>query len=204
MLLLVMALGSSGWAVGAEEVIYSQDFSSGVPTQWDTSSASDVDRWISNGEYHLFVREAYCTAFGILLGQTFADGRFGVDITQHSGSPHVSYGLAFRFRDPLSYYRFAISGDGYFELTRCSGGQSCYVIYRKRCYLLNLGSGATNRLELEADGSRLRCYANSALLAEITDHCLLVAGSLGVFVETLFRGDVHVSFDNVTVSHPAD
>ena len=191
-------------AVGSVVVLYAQDFSSGLPTQWDTSSTEQVERWISNGEYHLLVHRPYFTAFGILLGRTFDNGCFAVDITQREGSPHVSYGLAFRFRAPNSYYRFAISGDGYFELTRCSEGQSCYVIYRKRCHVLRLGCGMTNRLELEADGCHLRCLVNGALLAEITDSCPSSSGSIGIFVETLFHGGVHVAFDNIGVTQLAE
>ena len=99
----------------------------------------------------------------------------------------------------LNTYRFAISGDGYFELTRCQAGRCGYVIYRKRCYSLQLGCGATNRLELVADGCRFTCYVNGARLAEISDRCLS-SGSLGVFVETLFSGGIHVGFDNVMVT----
>jgi hypothetical protein len=65
--------------------------------------------------------------------------------------------------------------------------------------VLQLGCGTTNRLELVADGCQFTCYVNGAKLAQISDQCL-TRGSLGVFVETLFTGGVHVTFDNVIVT----
>lgn len=186
-------------AIEAERVLYEQDFSSQLPTRWDTTLSRDADRWVGDGEYHLLVRSPWHQAVGLLLDHRFAGGCIAVDVTQRAGTPHCSYGLAFGFADPGNYYRFTITGDGYMEITRCSGGRWGYLVYRKRCYLLRLGCGATNRLEVGVSGCVLTFKINGAMMAEISDRCA-VTGSIGVFVETLFSGEVHVAFDNVRVT----
>jgi hypothetical protein len=61
------------------------------------------------------------------------------------------------------------------------------------------GLDERNTLSVDADGGNLIFRVNTIEVGRVTDN-VLQAGDIGLFVETLGQGGVHVEFDNFTVA----
>ena len=80
------------------------------------------------------------------------------------------YGLVFRAPDANAGYFFGVTCDGRYNLTsRDFEDGTDVVLISLTQGAINTGSGATNRLGVEADGNQIKLYANDTLLQEVTD-----------------------------------
>lgn len=58
----------------------------------------------------------------VLKARRFRDFDLRVTARQVSGPNDNTYGVLFQFRDPLNYFHFQISGDGYYRFTKAENG----------------------------------------------------------------------------------
>jgi hypothetical protein len=126
-----------------------------------------------------------------------------VDAQLLSGPEESSYGVIFRQDEDGRFYRFQITGTGFYVLERRDGDGSWNrltddwpesdAIYR--------GLNIVNRLRVEAVGSRLAVYANGERLYETSDD-VYSEGTIALDAGTFGRGGVQAAFDNVTIRQP--
>jgi tetratricopeptide (TPR) repeat protein len=180
------------------------------PLAWQDDFSTPEGGWIEdsdlqsvkkyeNGQYHILVnaRELFIWS---TAGQDFADFMVEVEATQVSGPNDNGYGLLFRLQDEQHFYRFDISGDGFYLLSRRLENQWVTLIDWTASPFIHKGQ-ATNRLKVICQGSQISLYVNNRHLTDFSD-VSYSHGDIGLFAGTLSQGGVHISFDNLKVWAP--
>ncbi len=183
---------------GGQSLPWSEDFSS--PGTWLTESDATAEVGVQDGvlRVHVIVPNQLAWASA---GVDFSDLRLTVEATQVGGPDDNEYGVLVRMRDPSNFYRFSISGDGYFQVTRfVDGVEEPVGSGWTRSDAIHQGE-ATNLIEVVADGSRLILRVNGQELTRVED-THFSHGDIGLFAGTFYEGGVEVHFDNLHVTSP--
>lgn len=183
----------------SEFILAYQDDFSNHGSGWDDAFDRYTVKQYGNNKYYIEVMTSNLVAWG-LANRDVADFRLEVEATQESGPNNNGYGVLFRFQDRENYYRFDVSGEGYFLLSKFFRGEWTTLIPWTPSPVLNVGQ-ATNRLMVEALGARIRIFANGVELGWVTDGSLS-HGNFGVFANTFSEPNLVVSFDNIKLWVP--
>jgi Tol biopolymer transport system component len=186
---------------GTEEefiLVYDDDFSN-PSSGWDDAFDRYTTKQYGNNKYYVDITTSNLVAWG-LANRKVGDFRLQVDAAQEEGPNNNGYGVLFRFQDRDNFYRFDISGDGFFLLSRFYDGEWVTLVPWTASSAVNVGQ-ATNRLAVEAVGSQIRVYANDALLAEVEDDTL-DEGNFGFFASTFSEPNLTISFDDIKLWTP--
>jgi tetratricopeptide (TPR) repeat protein/Tol biopolymer transport system component len=177
---------------------WQDDFSTPEGGWGETSDLQSVKKY-ENGQYYIRVnaRELFIWS---TTGRDFADFMVEVEATQVSGPNDNGYGLLFRFQDDQRFYRFDISGDGFYLLSKRLEDQWVTLVDWTASPVINKGQ-ATNRLKVICQGSQISLYVNGRHLTDFSD-VSYNHGDIGLFAGTLSQGGVHISFDNLKVWAP--
>jgi hypothetical protein len=100
--------------------------------------------------------------------------------------------VMFRFRDLENYYYFILKPNGY-ELGKKQGSDEQIFLVTGASPQLTLGK--RNRIQIQAQGARIRVFVDGARIVDFTDPNPLRSGSVGLYEE-----DARVRFDSVTVT----
>ena len=132
---------------------------------------------------------------------SFSDLRVSVAAERISGDQGY-YGLLCRIQDAENYYYFIVRPDGYFTIGRYQAASFSPLTPGGWTYHPSIQNGAaTNRLEAECVGDRLRLSANGALLGEVRDSAF-ASGKPGLVVAALDSLGFQATFDNFII-YPA-
>jgi hypothetical protein len=106
----------------------------------------------------------------ICLAPTVPLGDMAVSVTvqQVSGAETHAYGIAFRHNEPKSYYFFGIDSHGRFTLTIVVNDVSHTVMPFAASPAIHTGIGATNELEVIAQGRIITLLVNRAAVGQAT------------------------------------
>jgi len=178
---------------------YEDDFSN-PSSGWDDAFDRYTTKQYGNNKYYVEITTSNLVAWG-LANRKVADFRIQVHAAQEEGPNNNGYGILFRFQDRDNFYRFDISGDGFFLLSKFYNGEWVTLVPWTASSAVNVGQ-ATNLLTVEAVGSQISVYANDTLLAEVEDDAL-TEGSFGFFASTFSEPNLTVSFDDILVWTPA-
>jgi pSer/pThr/pTyr-binding forkhead associated (FHA) protein len=184
----------------AEEfiLVYEDDFSN-PSSGWDDAFDRYTTKQYGNNKYYIEVTTSNLVAWG-LANRDVADFRLEVDAAQEAGPNNNGYGVLFRFKDRDNFYRFDISGDGFFLLSKFHDGEWVTLVPWTASSAINVGQ-VQNRLAVEAIGPQIRVYANDALLAEVEDEAL-TDGNFGFFASTFSDPNLTISFDDIKLWTP--
>jgi TolB protein len=186
---------------GSEEefiLVYDDDFSD-PSSGWDDAFDRYTTKQYGNNKYYVEITTSNLVAWG-LANRKVADFRIQVDAAPEEGPNNNGYGILFRFQDRDNFYRFDISGDGFFLLSKFHNGEWVTLVPWTATSAVNVGHD-TNRLAVEAVGSQIRVYANDDLLAEVEDDTL-DEGNFGFFASTFSEPNLTVSFDDIILWMP--
>jgi tetratricopeptide (TPR) repeat protein len=177
---------------------WQDDFSTPAGGWVETSDLQSVRKY-ENGQYHISVnaRELFIWS---TAGQDLTDFMVEVDATQISGPNDNGYGLLFHFQDDRHFYRFDISGDGFYLLSKRLEDQWVTLVDWTPSPFIHKGQ-ATNRLKVICQGFQISLYVNDRHLTDFSD-VAYSHGDIGLFAGTLSQGGVHISFDNLKVWAP--
>lgn len=170
---------------------------------WGTGSDLNVEGRVTGGAYNFLVKRDI-GVFWATAGQKRGDGIYEVEATQVDGPLDNGYGMVLRFdADTESFILFEVSGDGFFQVLRCSDGCSeDYVPLVStgwvRSEAVKEGLNRTNVLRVRAEGGNMIFFVNGERVGQASDPTLR-SGDFGLVVETLGQGDVLVEFDNFKV-----
>jgi pSer/pThr/pTyr-binding forkhead associated (FHA) protein len=176
-------------------LIYSDDFNDSE-TGWGEVFAPDTVRQYGGSRYHIIAKENDVFTWS-KLGREFTDFVLEVDATQDQGPSNNSYGLLFRIEDDEHFYRFGISGDGFYFLDKAVGSEWVSVIDWTESPYINRGQ-ASNRLKVTCAGSQITLHVNDQHLATATDDSY-DHGDIGLFAVSFAEPNVHITFDNLKV-----
>jgi tetratricopeptide (TPR) repeat protein/Tol biopolymer transport system component len=177
---------------------WQDDFSTPEGGWGEASDLQSVKKY-ENGRYHISVNASELFIWST-AGQDLADFMAEIEATQISGPNDNGYGLLFRFQDEQHFYRFDISGDGFYLLSKRSGNQWVTLVDWTESPFIHKGQ-ATNRLKVICQGSQISLYVNDHHLTDFSD-VSYSHGDIGLFAGTLSQGGTHISFDNLKVWAP--
>ncbi len=184
---------------GGSELPWSEDFSS--PGAWKTESDSAAEVAIQDEVMRIYVAIPNQLAWATTMEKDLRDFHLTVEASQVGGPDNNEYGVMVRYQDPQNFYRFSISGDGYFLVTKSVDGE-----------LETLGSNwtisdaihqgqATNVLDVICEGDTLTFEVNGQQLAQVTDD-EFAHGGVGLYAGTFYEGGVEIHFDNLRAEAP--
>ena len=176
-------------------LIYSDDFNDSE-TGWGEVFEPDTVRQYGGSRYHIIAKGNDVFTWS-KLGRDFADFVLEMDAAQDQGPSNNSYGLLFRIEDEKHFYRFGISGDGFYFLDKSVASEWVPVIDWTESPYINRGQ-ASNRLKVTCAGSRITLHVNDQHLTTITDDSY-DHGDIGLFAASFAEPNVHITFDNLKV-----
>jgi hypothetical protein len=176
-------------------LIYSDDFNDSG-TGWGEVFEPDTVRQYGGSRYHIIAKENDIFTWS-KSGLDFTDFVLEVDATQDEGPSNNGYGVLFRSEDDEHFYRFGISGDGFYFLDRFVGGDWVPVIDWTESPYINRGQ-ASNRLKVTCAGPQITLHVNDQHLATVTDDSY-DHGDIGLFALSFAEPNVHITFDNLKV-----
>ncbi len=166
---------------------------------WTLTQSSQAEIAIGGGQLSIAVNQPDSLAWSVAAGKTFDDFTLDVDATPLSGPDDNDYGVIVRHLDDEDFYRFEISGDGYYNVQKRQKGKwEKLVADWTESSAIRKGK-ATNHLRVVCAGNTATFYVNQVKLIQVTDDSFK-RGQVGVFAGTLAEPGVRVAFDNLQMS----
>lgn len=166
---------------------------------WDDAFGKYYTKQYGNNQYHIEITTNNLVVWG-LANRNAADFEVEVEATHQTVDVGVTYGLIFRYVDHDNYYRFDVSDDGFFLLSKFQEGVWETLIDWTGSSAINTGQVA-NVLKIIARGPEILLYANGQELTSITDNSF-AQGNFGFFASTFETSHIWVSFDNLKLWAP--
>lgn len=208
LLIVLLALAGCNRAIGGGEsssnVLFEDDFGADTGNwflETDTQAQASIT---SAGQLELDILAPNLIAWAELKEQSFSDFVLEVDATQVSGPDNNSYGVIIRMKDASAYYRFDISGDGYYAFVRRDKQEGGSWTWITEDWLASnaIAQGAgTNQIKIVAQGSHFMFYVNDQLVAEADDSTYR-SGTIGLNAGSFHESGVKIAFDNLRITRP--
>ncbi len=196
--LLLAACGGGGEGQGGGGLPWTDDFS--TPGSWLAESDATAQVEVQDGVMRIYVAVPDQLAWTV-AGRDLGDFHLAVEATQVAGPDDNEYGLLVRVQDHSNFYRFSISGDGYFLVSKfVAGQQELLGLNWTPSEAIRQGQ-ATNLLEVICQGSTLTFIVNGQQLARVED-TQFPHGDIGLYAGSFYEGGVEVHFDNLKVTEP--
>ena len=177
---------------------YADDFST-TNSGWKTASDEAITIGVQDGALHFTTDDLDTIAWSTPKDKRFGDFVLDVDATQVDGPNDNTYGVIFRYQDDRNFYRFDISGDGYFAVFKRKDGAWIKVQDYVESAAVKQGNAA-NHLQVVARGNQFTFNVNGETVQTFSDGDFS-SGNIGLTAGTLFENaGVHIAFDNLTVS----
>jgi len=177
---------------------WSDDFSS--LGSWQAESDATAQVAVENGVLTIYVAVPNQLAWAA-AGRDLDDFRLAVEATQVAGPDDNEYGVLVRMRDPDNFYRFSISGDGYFLVSKFADGQQVLLGENWTPSEAVYQGQATNVLEVVCQGDTFTFIVNGQQLAQVRD-AEFSHGDIGLYAGSFYQGGVEVHFDNLRLAEP--
>ena len=181
-------------------MVYEDDFSDSFGG-WDDAFDAYTTKQYGNNRYQIEVTASNLVAWG-LANRDVADFEIEVEARLEDGADENSYGVLFRFQDRENFYRFDISGDGFFLLSKFVNGEWITLVDWTESQFINAGLDTNNILKVSAFGPNVTVWANGQQLTSVIDDSL-EHGNFGFFAGTFNEPNVWVSYDNLKLWVPA-
>jgi hypothetical protein len=185
-------------------VLYSDDFSD-TGSGWQEGSFGDSEHRYEEGEYVTLVKRANLATWSSWPKERFTDFTLEVDVRLVERVKAANMGLVFRLQGEDNFYLFLINSYGQYTVGKNVNGEWRDIAGMKWTlspYIKTMG--ATNRLKVVCQGTRIALYANGYHLATVDDDSF-AEGKVGLIVATDEYSDpVKVAFDNLVVSVAED
>lgn len=196
-LLVVMALAACGGGDGGDvPASFGDNFD--AAGDWRTISDADVEIGYADGGLSIHVKVLDRAAWTV-AGRKFKDGVVSVNAKPIGGPDDNAYGLVVRHVDDRNFYRFEISGDGYFAVQVPQGAFGWeFLVDWAESPAIHKGQ-ATNHLQVECRGSTMIFYANDVELTRVEDD-RYGEGDVGLIAGTFYvEAGTHILFDDFKI-----
>ena len=175
---------------------YSDDFSN-CQIRY-TTIGNDPNIYCRDGKLNLVVPNSETNKFVIdPTNITLKNFILEVEATQAAGPDDNDYGVILRRVDDNNFYRFKISGTGYYGFDEMKDGQWFNLAPLKKSTAIHTGN-ATNLIKAECNGYEFTFYVNGVKL-ENFNNVLFKSGKAGLIAGTRSIGGVHITFDNLKI-----
>ena len=191
--LLVGCEGAGG------QLPWSDDFSDPA-SGWQVESDASAKVEYYDGAMRILVQSPNRLAWAS-AGREFSDFHLTVEATQVAGPDDNEYGVLARMQDAKHFYRFSISGDGYYQVSKYDG-EAWEPLNGDWASSEAIQQGAaTNRLEVVCRGAALTFLVNGVELIQVEDADYR-QGDVGLYAGSFFETGVEVHFDDLRVEKP--
>ncbi len=177
-------------------LIYEDDFSDSFGG-WDDAFDAFTTKQYGNNRYQIEVSTSNLIAWG-LANRDVADFELEVEARREDGALENSYGLLFRVQDRENFYRFDISSDGFYLVSKFVDGQWETLVDWTASPIINEES---NLLKVSAFGPEITVSVNDQMLTSVTDDSL-DHGNFGFFASAFNEPYIWVSYDNLKLWAP--
>lgn len=174
-----------------------------APGDWRTISDPEVEIAYADSGLSIEVKVLDRTAWTV-ASRSFKDMVVSVDATPIGGPDDNAYGLVVRHVDDRNFYRFEISGDGYFAVQAPQGTLGWeFLVDWTESPAIRKGR-ETNHLKVECRGSTMVFYVNDVELTRVVDNRYR-EGDVGLIAGTFYtEAGTHILFDNFGVEVMSD
>lgn len=184
-------------ACGSGNLPWHDDFSA---PGWQAESDATAQVGIVDGVMRVYIavpnQLAWATA-----GQDWRDFHLTVEATQVAGPDDNEYGVLARIQDNNNFYRFSISGDGYYLVSKFVDGRPTPLGANWTPSAAIRQGQATNIIEVICQGRTLTLRVNGEDLARVEDS-QFSHGDIGLYAGSFYESGVEVHFDNLTLVEP--
>jgi len=175
---------------------WTEDFTDGS-SDWLAESDASAEVEIRDGLVSILIKAPNRLAW-ISRADDLAGFQMAVEATEVAGPDDNEYGVLVRMQDASHFYRFSISGDGYYLISKYEDGAWSQLTGDwAPSKAIHVGR-VTNLIQVDCQGSVLRFSVNGELLAEVQDDSYPLGG-IGLYAGSFFEPGVEVHFDNVVV-----
>jgi uncharacterized protein (DUF2141 family) len=181
----------------SQRILYSDDFSDSN-SGWATESSNPDTGSVGykNGKYYITVLNENIDKSSWLV-RSFSDFELEVEAAEEGGPDDNDYGVILRLQDKDNYYRFRITGDGYYDFSKQEDEKWSDIIPWTQSNAINIGR-ATNLIRAECNGDKFTFYVNGIKLGDCTDNSY-ASGCIGLVAGTFEDSGVQIGFDNLKV-----
>lgn len=196
--LLAALLAACG---GKSDALPWRDDFSDPTSGWQLETDETAEVGYFEGTLRIVVKAPNRSAWA-WAGRRLYDFHLTVEATQVAGPDDNEYGVQVRMQDHQHFYRFAISGDGYYQVSKYDGA-AWEVLSAEWPTSDAIRQGmATNVLEVVCIGPRLTFIVNGETLVEVRDSAYRW-GDIGLYAGKFYTpGDVEIRFDDLVVEEP--
>ncbi len=192
---LLVACGGSG----GQQLPWSDNFSN-PESGWQAESDASAEVVYHEGVVRVLIKAPNRLAWAS-AGREFSDFHLAVEVAQVAGPDDNEYGVLVRMKDTDHFYRFSISGDGYYMVSKYDGEKWEPLSGDwTPSDAIHLGA-ATNLLEVVCQGATMTFLANGVQLAQVEDADYR-RGDVGLYAGSFFEAGVEVHFDNLRIEEP--
>jgi hypothetical protein len=186
-------------ACGGEQLPWADDFSDPA-SGWQAESDASAEVGYHEGVMRVLVRSPSRLAWAS-AGRQLSDFHLAVEATQVAGPDDNEYGALVRMQDADHFYRFSVSGDGYYLVSKYNGEEWVALSGDwTPSDAIHVGA-ATNLLEVVCRGATMTFLVNGVQLIQVEDRSY-PRGDIGLYAGSFFEPDVEVHFDNLRVETP--
>jgi hypothetical protein len=183
-----------------KNVLFSDDLSS-WRSEWEpVYDYTDGKIFYSGGSLHIRDNNPPSGTMYHTLNKNFNDFILEVDTKLIDGTDDNWQGVNIRVQDEDNGYSFAVSGDGYYTITKTQNGDIKSLIGKPtRSSYVNTGVGATNHIRVEANKNTLSLSVNGHDLSTVTDNTF-TEGKVELMANAQSDDFTEVVFNNVVIT----
>jgi len=177
---------------------WNDDFSE--PGDWQAESDATAQVGVQDGVMRVYIAAPNQLAWAS-AGREFSDFHLAVEAAQVTGPDDNEYGVLVRMEDTDHFYRFSISGDGYYMVSKYDG-ETWEPLSGDWALSDAIQTGvATNLLEVVCQGATMTLFVNGVRLTQLDD-VDYAQGDVALYAGAFFEPEVEVHFDNLRVEEP--
>ncbi|MEA3340367.1 MAG: family 16 glycoside hydrolase [Chloroflexota bacterium] len=177
---------------------WSDDFSESGDWQAESDAAAQVE--VQDGAMSVYIAAPNQLAWAS-NGREFSDFHLAIEAAQVAGPDNNEYGVLARMEDTDHFYRFSISGDGYYMVSKYDG-EVWESLSGDWALSDAIQTGAaTNLLEVVCQGATMTFFVNGVQLVQVED-ADYSRGDIALYAGAFFEPEVEVHFDNLRVEEP--
>jgi hypothetical protein len=196
---LLVVLVALPVACGGEQLPWTDDFSDPA-SGWQAESDASAEVGYHEGVMRILVKSPNRLAWAS-AGREFSDFHLTVEATQVAGPDDNEYGVLVRMQDSGHFYRFSISGDGYYLVSKYDGGEWVALNGDWTPSDAVHPGAVVNHLEVVCKGAAMTFLVNGVQLVLVED-VGYSRGDIGVYAGSFFEPGVEIAFDNLRVEEP--
>jgi hypothetical protein len=200
MVLMASAVLLAACGGGGEKLPWVDDFSDPA-SGWLAESDAAAEVAYHDGVMRVLVKLPNSLAWAF-AERELSDFSLAVEATQVSGPDDNEYGVLVRMEDPDHFYRFSVSGDGYYLVSKHDGEEWEALSSDDWAPSDAIHQGtAANLLEVVCQGEVMGFSVNGVQLTEVRDSSY-PRGGIGLYAGSFFESGVEVYFDDLRVDFP--